>query len=162
MFPHRQAHMPLNEQGTAYDFSWTCQSADRLAIERLPSYEYAVHLTNIVKFHIGLYFHLWDDSLLATQLHRFYTQDDMSVTDSNRTWLVQLYLIMAFGKALTVRGRRDRSPPGSNYFTLAMSLLPDLAYLYRDVVASIEILCTISLYLQSADHRNAAYLYVSL
>jgi len=64
---------------------------------------------------------------------------------------------LAFGKAFIVRTNEGRSPPGAELFTRAMKLLPDVTFLHRDPIQSIEVLICAALYLQCLDSRSAAF-----
>jgi hypothetical protein len=68
---------------------------------------------------------------------------------------------MAFGKTLISPKIPESGPAGSELFARAMQILPDMTHLCRDSVEATEIFCCIALYLQSIDHRSAAYVYVS-
>ncbi|POR30944.1 Uncharacterized protein TPAR_08835 [Tolypocladium paradoxum] len=92
------------------------------------------------------------------ELHKglLYSAVPYHLSPTNCLWLVQYFIIMAFGKALLLRGVSESAPCGSEYFLRAMDLLPGIDGLYHDPVLSVEICCGIALYLQSVDHRNSA------
>ncbi len=113
---------------------------------------------NTVSFHIGQMYHLFDDEEFLRDIYGF---DDNPVEKARtaRLWYVKFLLVLAFGMAFNARGQGGDAPLGSNLFLRAMSMLPSTTHLYREPVASIEILCSVSLYLQSVDMRNLAYNY---
>lgn len=161
LFPHSESPVvPLNEQGSIYNLNWDIVTPTDLGLHSLPSVDYAVYLINAVNFHIGQTFHIFNTDLFMQQVHRFYDNRAHVTGEVDRLWYVQFLLALAFGKALVIHDKVDQSPPGSEFFVKAMSLLPDFPYLYRDSLLAVEILCSISLYLQSIDQRNMAYIYV--
>ncbi|KAF5566727.1 transcriptional regulatory [Fusarium phyllophilum] len=131
-------------------------------IEGLPSLDYALYLTNTVKFHIVQTYHLFDEQKFMPALHSLYSDGPPSVTAGNRMWYVQYFLIMALGKGLLTRGMSRAGSPGSEYFMKAMELFPDTYGLYIDPILSIEVCCGLALYLQAVDHRNSAYVYLGM
>ena len=93
------------------------------------------------------------------ELHEFYEEPSVKMK-SSKSWYIKFLLILAFGKAFLERSGDKTSPPGSNYFIQAMDLLPNTEAMYREPIMAIEILCMVSLYLQSVDMRRSAYSYV--
>jgi proline utilization trans-activator len=127
----------------------------------IPSRDYAIYLTNTVKFHLGQTYHLFEESSFLAGVHEYYSCSTPSdPTDQTRLWHVQFLLVMALGQALLAPVTSGKSPASNNLVARALELLPDAHGLYRDPIISIELLCCLSLYLQSIDHRNSAYLYV--
>lgn len=126
----------------------------------LPTIDYALHLVNVVKFHCGQVFHLFDDKEFLEKLRRFYAE---SWSTESRTvlWYIHFLLVLAFGKAFVTKTSRGRRPPGADLFAAAMSLLPEPTVLWRQPEEAVEILCCISLYFQCIDHRSSAYNHVS-
>ncbi|CVL06503.1 uncharacterized protein FPRN_05211 [Fusarium proliferatum] len=72
-------------------------------IEGLPSLDYALYLTNTVKFHIVQTHHLFDEQRLMPALHSLYNDGPPLMTAGKRMWYVQYFLIMALGKGLLTR-----------------------------------------------------------
>ncbi|KAH7078116.1 hypothetical protein BKA63DRAFT_279762 [Paraphoma chrysanthemicola] len=127
----------------------------------LPSRDYAIYLTNTVKFHLGQTYHLFDESSFLVKLDEFYDSlTPLEPTDSARLWHVHFLLVTALGQALLAPVMSGNCPAGNNLVARALDLLPDAHGLYVDPIVSIELLCCLSLYLQSIDHRNSAYVYV--
>ncbi|KAE9566734.1 hypothetical protein CGMCC3_g17130 [Colletotrichum fructicola] len=159
---HESPELPLNVDAQAFKIDWP---SSREALPRptvdIPSLDYALYLTNTVKFHLGQTYHLFDEDSFMHGLYDFYRKGpNTGPKADDRLWYIQFLLIMAFGKALLVPGTPDQSPPGSSLVTRALELLPDAHGLYQDPVLSVEILCCLALYLQSVDHRNSAYTYI--
>lgn len=159
---HESPEVPLNVDAQAFKLDWpSSRDITDPATVDLPSLDYALYLTNTVKFHLGQTYHLFDEERFMTGLYDFYKRGlKPEPTADARLWYIQFLLIMAFGKALLVPGNPEQTPPGSGLVTRALELLPDVHGLYQDAVLSVEILCCLALYLQSVDHRNSAYNYV--
>src|SRR5687767_5882823 len=130
-------------------------------METLPSLDYALYLTNTVKFHISQTYHIFEEQYFMRRLYSLYNEGPQPLSPENRIWYVQYFLIMALGKALLARGTSKVGSPESEYFLRAMELFPDADGLYQDPILSIEVCCGLALYLQAVDHRNSAYVYVS-
>jgi hypothetical protein len=151
-----------NEESRAYPLSWNSSGFDDPSnFSDLPSADYALYLMNGVKFHVGQLYHLFDEARFMEPFHDFYNSP-ADVARENKIWYVQFLAILGLAKALVIQPSRGAAAlPGSDLFLRAMSLLPDTPYLFSDALTSVETLCTISLYLQCADLRNSAYVYVS-
>jgi hypothetical protein len=157
--------LPTSSDGGAFILDWpsTSQvmSITSLTVDRLPSLSYSLYLTDTVKFYLGPMYHLYDEDIFRKELRNFYaTGPWVEPLWSNRLWFIQYLLLMALGKALIVPGSSDKRPTGYDYVLRAIELLPDVHGYYVDSILSVEILCCLSLYLQSIDHRNTAYNYV--
>ncbi|KAK0369365.1 hypothetical protein CLIM01_13277 [Colletotrichum limetticola] len=159
---HESPEVPLNVDAEAFKLDWpSSRDITPQATVDIPSLDYALYLTNTVKFHLGQTYHLFDEESFMTGLYDLYrTGPKLEPTVDSRLWYIQFLIIMAFGKALLVPGNPNQTPPGSGLVTRALELLPDVHGLYQDPVLSVEILCGLALYLQSVDHRNSAYTYI--
>ncbi|CAH0052334.1 unnamed protein product [Clonostachys solani] len=156
--------VPLNTDGQALplEFPSEKQLGGTILMDNLPSLDYAIYLTNTVKFHISQTYHLFDEHSFLNGLFSLYNDGPRPLNGKTRLWYVQYFIIMAFGKALLVRGQSASNPPGGGYFMRAMEIFPDVDGLYQDAILAIEICCGLALYLQSIDHRNSAYTYLGL
>ncbi|KAF6798770.1 hypothetical protein CSOJ01_12659 [Colletotrichum sojae] len=159
---HESPEVPLNVDAQAFKLDWpSCRDFAPRPATDIPSLDYALYLTNTVKFHLGQTYHLFDEDSFMEGLYEFYRNGPkMEATADARLWYIQFLLVMAFGKALLVPGTPDQSPPSSGLVTRALELLPDSHGLYQDPILSVEVLCCLALYLQSIDHRNSAYTYI--
>ncbi|KAF4881516.1 Proline utilization trans-activator [Colletotrichum fructicola] len=133
---HESPELPLNVDAQAFKIDWP---SSREALPRptvdIPSLDYALYLTNTVKFHLGQTYHLFDEDSFMHGLYDFYRKGpNTGPKADDRLWYIQFLLIMAFGKALLVPGTPDQSPPGSSLVTRALELLPDAHGLYQDPV----------------------------
>ncbi|RKL43129.1 hypothetical protein BFJ72_g4542 [Fusarium proliferatum] len=156
--------VPLNHDGVAFNIELPSMKQTDLVvnIEGLPSLDYALYLTNTVKFHIVQTYHLFDQQKFMPALHSLYRDGPPLMTAGNRTWYVQYFLIMALGKGLLTRGMSKAGLPGNEYFMKAMELFPDTYGLYIDPILSTEVCCGLALYLQAVDPQNSAYLGMGL
>jgi hypothetical protein len=65
----------INEEMTAYELEWNSRRSDPIIeITGIPSLNYAIYLTNTVKFHEGQPFHLFEESEYMRHLHEIYGQ----------------------------------------------------------------------------------------
>lgn len=154
---HRSPDVPLNVDATAFPLNMVSSRSfsGPTAMEDFPSYNYAIYLINTVKFHITQTYHLFEEKSFSQTLDMIYSKDTQPWDPHRRLEYIQYYTIMAFGKELLGQ------PPGSEYFLRAIEMFPDIIGLCQDPILSVKICCALVLYLQSIDHRNSAYLYVS-
>ncbi|KAI0974870.1 fungal-specific transcription factor domain-containing protein [Xylaria arbuscula] len=152
---------PLNPEGLPFVLEWPSTSkVGPLSLNTLPSLEFALYLTNTVKFHLGRLYHLFHEKTFINGLYKFYEEGPYAEpSPDNRLWYVQFLLIMAFGNAL-LSGYVERKPAGSELVSRAIELMPDAFGLNRNPVLATEVLCCLALYLQSIDHRNSAFVYI--
>lgn len=95
-------------------------------------------------------------------LHEFYGDVQQKVQNS-KLWYIQFLVIMAFGETLLLpASKTSQSSAYSQYFTRAMSLLPDITEMWNDPILSVEILALVALYLYSLDMRDSSCCYVGL
>lgn len=148
--------------GDAYKFSWKRVGLeDKPDLSRLPSLDFAIYLTNTVKFHLGGIFRLFDEDEFLQHLHEFYAEAPEKV-GSSRLWYTQYLLVLAFGKGFLNGPKTPGSLSGSEFFTRAMSILPDIPDLHEEPVLAVEVLNLIALYFYCLDMRQTAYSYVSI
>ena len=152
-FPSAAQHI----DATTYELGWSgLRTTIMPDIRELPSLDYALFLTNAVKFHTGHIFHLFDELSFLTRLHDFYG-NPVERIHTTGLWFIHFNVIMALGKAFTGTKRRGSVPPGASLFMMALTMLPDYCYLWRHPSTSAELLCSMALYLQSIDWRTSAH-----
>lgn len=121
------------------------------------TFEYAEFLANTTAFHLGFTYYFFDKARFMQRMRHAFTSDGIYIP-SDGLWHAQFLLVIAFGKLILGRGGSEFGPPGSIDFLRAMKHLPDISGFYHeDPILGVEILCLASLYLFSADMRNAAY-----
>ncbi|GAB1201966.1 hypothetical protein APSETT445_000564 [Aspergillus pseudonomiae] len=146
--------------GSAYDLGWEgTRTTVTHEIPMAPPLDFSIYLINAVKFHAGQLFHLFDEETFMGGLYAFYENPEHQMAHSG-LWYIHYLLILAFGKAFVVQRNQGSRPPGCEFFTKALQLLPDTTNLCRDPIVATEILCCIALYLQSLDCRNSAHNYI--
>lgn len=139
---------------------WTPLGCDEAPdVSNLPPLDYALFLFNTAKFYLGAVFYLIDEPSFLKNLHELY-ENPAAKASSSRLWYAQYLLILAFGKAFVVNSSSHAAPPGVQYATRAMSLLPDLSGLNPDSILSIQALALAAVYFQCLDMRLAAYQHV--
>ncbi|RDH30767.1 fungal-specific transcription factor domain-domain-containing protein [Aspergillus welwitschiae] len=154
-------NIATNEESRAYPLSWGPRSLDDPGnFSDLPSPDHAIYLISGIKFYVGQLYHLFDESKFIEVLHEFY-RSPAEVASAYKIWYVQFLTLLGLAKAVVIKPSRGSCVlPGSDLFLRAMSLLPDTPYLFSDALTAVETLCAISLYLQCADMRNSAYIYI--
>jgi hypothetical protein len=160
---HESPEIPHNVDGVAFPLQLPQVKLPEKCNDpgTLPPLDYAIYLTNTVKFHIGQSYHILDETEFTANLFSLHNHGVQDMTSSTRLWLSQYFIIMALGKALLHRGFSKSCPFGRDYFLRGMEFLPDVSGLHDDPVLAMEVCCAIALYLQSVDHRNTAFVYVS-
>lgn len=154
---------PAFDDEEVYSVRWKPGSAVDEAPDYndLPSLEEVKYLFNTVKFHLGQIFRLLDERSFMEQLEIFYRDKSSSPSPAQPLlWLLQYFLVLAFGRAFLAPSKIPGEPPGWKYFSRAMSLMPDYATLARDILPAIDVLALTGLYLYSIDHRESAQVYV--
>ncbi|KAH6893130.1 fungal-specific transcription factor domain-containing protein [Thelonectria olida] len=140
-------------------FSDEVTPPDAWSFTGLPSLDLSLFYLQTVKFRTHPLFHLFDETEFTDRLRSFY-QSPRAYAQAQRIWYTHFLILMAFGKTLVNPKIPESGPAGSELFARAMKILPDMTHLCRDSVEATEIFCCIALYLQSIDHRSAAYVYV--
>ena len=159
----RKSPLPSAEllfDGSAYEHLWGgTRSLPDSNSPIIPSIDYAIFLFNAVKFHCAQLVHLFDEDEFMTNLHAFYSNNERD-TWKDSLWYIHFLLILAFGKTFIQGKSQTPRPPGADFFTHAVQILPDISRLCREPLMAVEILCCIALFLQALDSRNAAHVTV--
>ncbi|KAE8144967.1 hypothetical protein BDV25DRAFT_165680 [Aspergillus avenaceus] len=151
---------PFNLDGMAFKLPWKQVPIDELPdVTNLPPLDYALFLFNSVQYHFGSLSFLINETAFLRALHEFY-QDPVSKASSSRAWYAQYLLVLAFGKAFVAQRHLPGPPPGHQYASRAMGLLPDLSGMHDDPLTAIEALSLAALYFQSIDMRKAAFQHI--
>ncbi|KAI9154892.1 hypothetical protein HJFPF1_07452 [Paramyrothecium foliicola] len=148
-----------DEEDQAVDAHSTTKTKTVVSI---PTKEYAIHLIHTVKFHCCQLFHLYDEHEFMGLLDAFYSQPSPPTPSGReqKLWYIHFLLLLAFGKAFVSRKRHGRRPPGAEFFSRALELLPSTVTLSREPIRSVEILICLSLYTHCLDYRISAYNYI--
>ncbi|KZL79737.1 fungal specific transcription factor domain-containing protein, partial [Colletotrichum incanum] len=129
----------------------------------LPSEDEARKLFDSMTFFIGYTQHHIDTREFSDRLAFFYSNlGDASQTQT--PWYLEMLLVFAIGKLFSgsFDGEEKNGLPGSSMFAYVQSRLPSLSELYGLGKLGIEIHALAAVYLQNANRREEAYLYVSL
>lgn len=146
-----------------YPLRWTCCAVDEPPdVNGLPSLDYAMHLVNTAKFHLGQNYRLFNEDDFISRLLGFYHGDATKIAAEDRLWFIQLLLVFSFGIAFRSGSKNSRGAPGSSFFIRAMSLMPDHASLWKYSVPAIETMALAGLYLYSVGERESGHIYASL
>ncbi|KAK2055294.1 hypothetical protein LY76DRAFT_596179 [Colletotrichum caudatum] len=128
----------------------------------LPSEEEARRLFDSMTFFIGHTQHHVDTREFSDRLAFFYSNlGDASQTQT--PWYLEMLLVFAIGKLFSGSfddGERS-GLPGSSMFAYVQSKLPSLSELYGLGRLGIEIHALAAVYLQNANRKEEAYLYIS-
>lgn len=152
---------PFHPDGTAFKLHWRSLAPDEVPdVTNLPPLDYALFLFNTVKFYFGFLSFMIDESNYLRNLHEFY-RDPAAKAAAARPWFCQYLLVLAFGKAFLTQKNHSGAPPGHQYASRAMALLPGLSGIDEDPLTCIQALSLGAVYLQSIDMRRAAFQYVS-
>lgn len=153
---------PWHLDGMAFKLQWRPLPLDEVPdVSNLPPLDYALFLFNTVKFYFGFLSFMIDEKSYLQQLYEFY-EDPPSKAASSRYWYTQYLLVLAFGKAFLTPRNPSGTPPGHQYASRAMSLLPDLSGMHEDPLTCIQALSLAAVYLQSIDMRRAAFQHVRI
>lgn len=80
---------------------------------------------------------------------------------SNGVFYLNFLLVMAIGELLQGPAESNEELPGARYFQEALNRLPGFSALRNYGVVAVEIMSLIAFYLQCADCKEDAYVYVS-
>lgn len=127
----------------------------------LPSFEEAYDLLETVLNSLEKLQHLFEPRSFCDRLSAAYDELGEPILDVNDLWYVQFLMAIALGKLL--RGKQDLEGmlPGTDFYLEADKRLPGPAILRRQGALAIEILGMMAFFLQCADLRHDAYIYVS-
>jgi len=154
---------PLHFGSQAYslDCMSSCDADADTASITLPTMDFAMFLIESVRFHYGQLFHLFDEQSFMQEFGAFHRGTRNANTKPD-LWFVHYLLLLALGTAAQGGYRQGTKPPGANFFSRSMRVVPHLALASEDPLESIEILTCAAIYLQSLHKRQAAYNLVSL
>ncbi|GKT58213.1 fungal specific transcription factor domain-containing protein [Colletotrichum tofieldiae] len=113
-------------------------------------------------FFIGYTQHHIDTREFSDRLAFFYS----NVGDASQTqtpWYLEMLLVFAIGKLFSgsFDGEEKSGLPGSSMFAYVQSKLPSLSELYGLGKLGIEVHALAAVYLQNANRKEEAYLYIS-
>ena len=139
----------------------SCDADAGAASITLPTMDFAMFLIESVRFRYGRLFHLFDEQSFMREFGEFH-QGTRDANIKPDLWFTHYLLILALGKAAQGGHCHGTAPPGADFFSRSMRVVPHLALASQDPSESIEILCCAAIYLQSLHKRQAAYNLVTV
>lgn len=117
-------------------------------------------MLNIVVLNVGISQQLFDVRTFSDNLFSLFN-DGAADTGVTELWYAECLLVFAIGRLLQPKWDDMSKPPGDEFFHEALKRIPDLSSLRKQGVLGIELMGLSALYLQIADRKDDAYLYVS-
>jgi proline utilization trans-activator len=108
---------------------------------------------------IGRLQHLVEPRAVSDRISAAYTTSPPSF-DRQDLWYVEILMVFALGQLLKGELSSITMLPGATWYTEAVCLLPEFATLRTAGPVAVEIMGLMAMYLQCADRREDAYLYV--
>lgn len=124
-----------------------------------PSEEEANQLLDLVILNVGISQHLFDIRSFSDNLARLY-HDTGNETPLRGLWFVQVLFVLALGRLLRAGTDEDLEVPGVAFFNEAMRHMPAMSDVGKHGILGIEVVGLAALFLQVADRKDEAYLYV--
>lgn len=124
-----------------------------------PSEEEANQLLELVILNVGISQHLFDIRSFSDNLARLY-HDTGNETPLRGLWFVQVLFVLALGRLLRAGTDDDLEVPGVAFFNEAMRHMPAMSDVGKHGILGIEVVGLAALFLQVADRKDEAYLYV--
>lgn len=147
---------PDNAYGLKFRTSGTSKVSDNI---KWPTETEAEELLATVMSSVGKLQHLFDPRAFSDRLSRDYR----SITAGSYpedVWYVEMLLVLAVGAILKGRKVDSDSFPGAQFFTEATMRSPDLIQLRAAGTLGVEINGLSAFFLQCADRKDDAYVYV--
>ncbi|KAF3386956.1 hypothetical protein F1880_001157 [Penicillium rolfsii] len=147
--------------GDIYPLAWNrVTNQEPVDTSGLPSLNHALHLFQVVQFHLGQAYRFFEHDSFIARIRHFYNSPPDGMATEPRFWFVQFLMVLALGNAFLSRPRNQKDPPGSKYFARAMLAMPNYTSTGKDSLLAIEALALVALYLYAIDHREAAHVHV--
>jgi proline utilization trans-activator len=128
-------------------------------IGQWPTEEQAQALVDTVIASIGNIQHLFDARSFSDRLAAVYDLDDTIFRDDVST--AEILMVFAVGRLLQGSLDKNESFPGYNFFSEALKYVQNLFSVHAAGAQGVEVMGLIAFYLQCADRKEDAYIYVS-
>jgi proline utilization trans-activator len=125
-----------------------------------PSEDEANSLLELVVLQVGLSQQLFDVRAFSDSLSRLY-QNPRPVESLSSIWITEALLVMAIGRLLAAKTDEPSGIPGESFYNAALRRLPQPGDVKKHGITGIEVVALTALYLQIADRKEEAYIYVS-
>lgn len=129
------------------------------SINDWPTEEEARALVRSIADSIGQIQHLFDPRSFSDRLSAIYDRGDTMVWENDAS-TAEILMVFAVGKLLQGHLDGDESFPGFDYFTEALKYTSSLCYIHAAGELGVEVMGLIAFYLQCADRKDDAYIYV--
>lgn len=126
---------------------------------QLPSEEEAFQLLETVGFYIGQTQCHYDLRGLTDRIGWLY--ENMDDPPTHELWYMQVLLVLAAGQIFKADSREEETLPGTTFFEFVEQNLPTASAQYRLGRLAVEVNALMAMYLQMANRKEEAYLYVS-
>ncbi|KAJ4196137.1 hypothetical protein NW767_009597 [Fusarium falciforme] len=134
--------------------------ASTQAIPQLPSEEEAFRLLETVGFYIGQTQCHYDLRGLTDRIGWLY--ENMDDPQIHELWYMQVLLVLAIGQIFRAgNGEEGEDLPGTAFFEFAETHLPTASAQYRLGRLAVEVNALMAMYLQMANRKEEAYLYIN-
>ncbi|KAF3051000.1 Transcriptional activator [Didymella keratinophila] len=128
---------------------------------RLPPLDVARRLFAVQYTYIGTIFSFTDPEAFEQSLLEAYQGLPESADSESRLAYAKVLMILAFGKLYSINQWIDfKGPPGFDYFTAAVDLLPDVHE--QGSILYAETLAYVGYFMQNMNRRDAAFLYIGM
>lgn len=128
------------------------------SVEGWPSEEEANELLELFILNLGISQQLFDIRSFSDNLSHLYNDNSTGALLPD-LWLVQVLLVFAIGRLLRA-GTHESDVPGTVFFDQAMVHIPNMSNVRAYGTLGMEVLSLAALFLQIADRKDEAYLYV--
>lgn len=135
--------------------------SDVLYVRRWPTDEESQILLDTVINSVGRVQHLFDPRSFSDRLTMEYTQSKFRA-NSQDLWYIQVLMVFAVGELLSGTVNEEMRFPGEQFFLEAMNSLSSLCHIHAAGTQGIEVMGLIAFYLQCADRKDDAYIYVCI
>lgn len=128
---------------------------------RIPPLDIARRLFAVQYTYIGTIFSFADPEAFERSLLEAYHGPPESSDKEARLAYAKVLMILAFGQLYSINQWIDfKGPPGFDYFTAALDLLPDIHE--EGSILCVETLAYVGYFMQNMNRRDAAFLYIGM
>ncbi|RSL68111.1 hypothetical protein CEP53_002763 [Fusarium sp. AF-6] len=128
-------------------------------IPQLPSEEEAFQHLETVGFYIGQTQCHYDLRGLTDRIGWLY--ENMHHPQTHELWYMQVLLVLAIGQIFKADGEEEGNLPGTAFFEFVEQNLPTASAQYRLGRLAVEVNALMAMYLQMANRKEEAYLYIN-
>jgi proline utilization trans-activator len=130
-------------------------------LPQLPPEKEAHRLFEIVNLYIGQTQNHYDPRELSDRMGLLYGSGNDTI-QTHDLWCMEIIIILAIGKMLAAEFDDEGAFPGVKLFEFAYQNFPPLSVHYSQGRLGVETHALMAMYLQMANRKEEAYLYVSV